>query len=80
MATAVVNLNSWSFEYHQTMAAAEKARLTIVSAQQSAYRVIAQTILWAPFHVVTRETEKPTHLLEVLGDLPFGTSFGRRCR
>jgi hypothetical protein len=70
LATAVVTLNTWSFEFHQTMAAAEKARLTIVRAQNSAYRVIAQTVLWAPFHVVIRETEKLVALLELVETYP----------
>lgn len=70
LATAVVTLNTWSFEFHQTMAAAEKARLTITKAQNSAYRVIAQTVLYVPFRVVTRETQKLIGLLEYLETCP----------
>ncbi len=69
-------MNAWSLEYqsHKTMAAAEHARLKVAQTQQlttpKVIRVIAELLLWLPFHSVTRDTEKLVSLLEEMEKYP----------
>jgi hypothetical protein len=61
MATAVISWNTWSVEYYETMAAAERARLKVAEAQRrvpSGVRLFAGAILWLPFRTVVRDTGK----------------------
>jgi len=64
--------SSWSVEYHETMAAAERTRLKIVEAQRvpAGVRLFAGVILWWPFRTVVHETEKLVTCLNRLEALP----------
>lgn len=70
MATAVITWNTWNVEYHETMAAAERARQKVAEAQHMRVpigaRLIAEALLWLPFRVVTHDIES---LVELLGQL-----------
>jgi hypothetical protein len=73
MATAVISWNTWSAEYYETMAAAERARLKVAEAQRrvpSGVRLFAGVILWLPFRTVVRDTEKLVACLTRLEALP----------
>jgi len=72
MSTAVLTLNTWSLEYHETMVATERARLNVARTQKlpGVVSVIAQLALWHPFHAATRETEKLVSLLEKMETYP----------
>jgi hypothetical protein len=72
MATAVISWNTWSVEYYETMAAAERTRLKIVEAQRvpTGVRLFAGIILWWPFRTVVHETEKLVTCLNRLEALP----------
>jgi hypothetical protein len=70
MATAVVTLDAWSIEYHETMAAAERARQDVEKWQERALRFAAEVFLYWPFKKVTGDTEKLIGLLETLESYP----------
>ncbi|MBV9888863.1 MAG: hypothetical protein JO119_20155 [Acidobacteria bacterium] len=70
MATAVVTLDAWSIEYHETMAAAERARQDVEKWQERAVRLVAEVFLYWPFAKVTGDTEKLIGLLEKLESYP----------
>jgi hypothetical protein len=70
MATAVMTLDAWSIEYHETMAAAERARQNVEKWQERALRFAAEVFLYWPFAKVTGDTEKLIGLLETLESYP----------
>jgi hypothetical protein len=73
MATAVLSLNTWSVEYYETMAAAERARLKITQAQRrvpSGVRLFASVVLFPSFRTVVHETEKLVACLSQLEAVP----------
>lgn len=70
MATYAATLTACNIDYYETMAAAEKARLSIAKAHDGLVRGLGVMILWFPFSVVTRETEKLVSRLTLLETLP----------
>jgi hypothetical protein len=73
MATAVISWSTWSVEYYETMAAAERARLKVAEAQRglpAGVRLFAGVILWSPFRRVVRDTERLVECLTKLEALP----------
>jgi len=70
MSTAVITLRAWSIEYHETMAAAERARREVEKWQDRAVRFVAEVFLVWPFAKVTNDIEKLMGLLEQLESFP----------
>ncbi len=70
MTTAVMTLDAWSIEYHETMAAAERARQDVEKWQERALRFAAEVFLYWPFAKVTKDTGKLIGLLEMLESYP----------
>lgn len=65
-------LTTWSVEYHETMAATERARLNVERAHSipGIVRALGECILWMPFHRVTRDLEKLVSLLQQMETYP----------
>ena len=74
MSSAVLSLNHWSLEYYQTMKTTERARLSVAQTQSYTVprhvRILAEVVLWYPFHAVTRDTSKLVSLLETFETQP----------
>jgi hypothetical protein len=71
MATATLTLNTWKVEYHETMAAAERAHSkTREFTAPTFIRHVAGLLLLAPFWRVNNETDKLISLLEKLESYP----------
>ena len=70
MATATLTITSWKIEYHETMAAVERAQRTALRAKESVARYVASIVLTPAFWRVNSETEKLVSCLEQLERFP----------
>ncbi len=63
-------MTAWKIEYHQTMAAVERAQRTALRARESFIRYAASLVLAPAFWRVNNETEKLVNCLERLERFP----------